>query len=196
MKEIVLASASPRRSELLAQIGIPFAVMPSEIEEGIEPGLSPENAVAALAYEKALHVARKLGGNKLVIGADTVVVKNGILGKPVDEAQARSMLKALQGGWHEVVTGVAVIDALSLKGLKDFEKTRVKIKELSDDFIAAYVKSGEPMDKAGSYAIQGLGAVMVEQIEGCYFNVVGLPLMKLSTMLEALGIKIYESWRN
>lgn len=190
MKEIVLASASPRRSELLKQIGVIFKVVPSNVEEDIGQNLSPEELVQGLAYEKALDVAEKLKGNSLVIGADTVVVKDGILGKPQTEEEARSMLKALQGQWHDVITGVAVIDSSSLKSKKAYEKTRVKMKGLTDDVINAYINTYEPMDKAGSYGIQGIGAILVEKIEGCYFNVVGLPLAKLSDLLEEFGIRL------
>jgi septum formation protein len=188
MKEIVLASASPRRSDLLKQIGIKFKVLPSNVEETFELHLTPEEAVQKLACKKALDIAGKLRDGTLVIGADTVVVKDGILGKPKNEAEACKMLSNLSGQWHEVITGVALVDSLSLCSVKTFEKTRVKFRTLTNDIIEAYIKTGEPMDKAGAYGIQGIGAVLVEKIEGCYFNVVGLPLAKLGGLLESFGV--------
>jgi septum formation protein len=188
MKEIILASASPRRFELLKQLGLTFGVFPSDIDENIGCCYSPEEFAQKLSYEKALSVARQVEG--VVIGADTIVVKDGILGKPENEEHAFHMLKTLQGNWHEVITGVTVIDSLSLKSIKTYEKTRVKMRKLSDEAIESYIKTREPMDKAGAYGVQGLGSILVERIEGCYFNVVGLPLMRLSTMLESFGVFI------
>lgn len=190
MKEIVLASASPRRFELLKQLGINFKVYPADIIENILPGLSSEELVQELSLEKAMYVARKLGNDSIVIGADTIVVKDSVLGKPENEKQAFDMLKYLQGGWHEVLTGITVVDSCSLKYVRSFEKTRVKMRKLNDSTIGSYIKTGEPMDKAGAYGIQGIGALLVERIEGCYFNVVGLPLVKLSSKLEEFGVKI------
>jgi septum formation protein len=187
---VVLASASPRRLELLKQIGLSFEVMPSNIAEEIPDFLSPEDAVKNLAHQKALDVARKVGGGCLVIGADTVVVKDAILGKPKDDAHALDMLRALQGGWHDVITGVALISTSNMTSITGYEKTRVKVRELTDEMIMTYIKTGEPADKAGAYGIQGIGALIVEGIEGCYFNVVGLPLHKLSLMLEDYGIRL------
>lgn len=190
MKEIILASASPRRVELLKQVKLDFKAVPSNFDETINEILSIKDLVQSLAYGKANDIAKKLKSDSLVIGADTVVVKDGILGKPNNEGHAYSMLKMLQGEWHEVVTGIAVIDSSSQKFVLGYELTRVKMKQLSDDIINSYIKTGEPMDKAGSYGIQGLGALLVERIEGCYFNVVGLPLLKLSNILEEFGVKI------
>ncbi len=188
MKKVILASASPRRSELLRQIGIDFEVIPSNIEENITHGMSPESVVQDLAYDKALSVAKGLSDASIVIGADTIVVRDGILGKPVNEEEAFTMLKSLQGGWHEVITGVALISPLEDRYLKGYEKTGVKMRSLNDREIMSYIKTGEPKDKAGAYGIQGMGALLVERIDGCYFNVVGLPLQKLSTMFEEFGI--------
>ncbi|MCX7922682.1 MAG: Maf family protein [Clostridia bacterium] len=190
MLGIVLASASPRRTELLKQIGIEFKIIPSNIEEDIKVNIPPEELVQKLSYEKALDVAKQLPEGSLVIGADTIVVKDGVLGKPANEEQAFEMLKSLQGRWHEVITGVTVINSYTLKSVKAYEKTRVKMRELSDSTILSYIKTREPMDKAGSYGIQGIGAVLVEKIEGCYFNVVGLPLTRLSFILEEFGVSI------
>jgi septum formation protein len=196
--QIVLASASPRRSKLLEQIGLDFMIVPSKINEGNNDDLSPAELVQHLAYQKAMHIAQKMaqtGGNNrfLVIGADTVVVKDGILlGKPADKQEAFCILSRLSGEWHEVLTGIALIDTQDFKCIKGFETTRVKMKELSDDTIFAYIDSKEPMDKAGAYGIQEKGAVMVEKIEGCYFNVVGLPLSRLAELLKEFGVFILQ----
>jgi len=190
MKDIVLASASPRRAGLLSQIGVDFRIVPPEADEVIGIKARPEETVQRLSRDKALSVARGLKGEALVIGADTVVVKNGILGKPENEEQAFKMLKSLQGGWHEVLTGITVADAKTARYLTGFEKTRVRMRDLTDEMIYSYICTKEPMDKAGAYGIQGVGAVLVEKIEGCYFNVVGLPLFKLSRMLGEFGVSI------
>jgi septum formation protein len=190
MKEIILASASPRRVELLKQVGLDFRVFPSNIEEKIPSGISPEETVQELAYQKALNVTQQLKRPAIVIGADTIVFKNGILGKPTDEHNAFTMLKNLQGDWHDVITGITIIDSGSMKYIKCFEKTHVKMKELNDNVIKSYLRTGECMDKAGAYGIQGIGATMIEKIEGCYFNVVGLPLAKLCLALGKFGIHV------
>lgn len=194
MKEIILASASPRRSELLKQLNIEFHVSPSELEEVLDESLQPEELVQKLSFQKASDVAEKMKKqNKtdyLVIGADTVVVKEKVLGKPGDALQAYKMLESLQGAWHEVITGVTLVDVENRKTVSFFEKTRVKMRELNSREIHSYIKTGEPIDKAGAYGIQGMGAVLVERIEGCYFNVVGLPLTKLTLMLREFGVEV------
>ena len=190
MKEIILASASPRRFDLLRQIGLRFSVMPSNMEETINLRLDAYQIAESLASQKAFHVSESLRGDFLVIGADTIVVKEGILGKPENEDHAFEMLSMLRGQWHEVITGIAVVDSTSKRVMSGYEKTRVKMRELSDENLWAYIRTGEPMDKAGSYGIQGMGALLVEKIEGCYFNVVGLPLTKLWSMLEPMGVQI------
>ncbi|MCX8129226.1 MAG: Maf family protein [Clostridia bacterium] len=190
MKEIVLASASPRRFELLRQIGLEFKVMPSAIEEIIENELMPEQIACNLALIKAEDVAGRLNGDFVVIGADTIVVCDTILGKPEDRESAFRMLQMLQGKWHEVITGVAVIDCRTLKKESFYERTRVKMRSMNDGMINAYINTGEPMDKAGAYGIQGMGAVLVEKIDGCYFNVVGFPIMKFTQIAEGFGIKV------
>ncbi|TYQ16095.1 UNVERIFIED_CONTAM: septum formation protein [Acetivibrio alkalicellulosi] len=189
--KIVLASSSPRRRDLLKQIGLDFTVINPNIDETNNMKMSATQLVKFLAYEKALCVAKELSENRedcLVIGADTVVVKDCILGKPKDEKEAFEMLKHLQGDWHNVMTGIAVINTNNLKGKKSVEITKVKMKEMSDDSIKAYIQSKEPFDKAGAYGIQGLGSIIVERLNGCYFNVVGLPLSKLNTLLNEFGV--------
>ena len=190
MKSIVLASASPRRSDLLRQIGVDFRVLPSNIEEMLPHGMHPGEAVEELALKKALSVSENLKDGSLVIGEDTIVVKDDILGKPSDEYDALRMLHILEGDMHEVLTGVAIVDLSTMEYIKGHEKTKVFMKNLTDEKIKAYIDTGEPMDKAGAYGIQGKGALLVEKIEGCYFNVVGLPLGKLSEMLEYFGVKV------
>ena len=190
MKQIILASASPRRTELLKQIGLNFEVVPSNISEDIAETNAPADYAMNLSCRKAQDVAARSKNDCIIIGADTIVVSERILGKPKDEKDAFEMLKMLRGKWHSVITGLTVIDTLERKTVKCHECTNVKIKNLSDDFIWSYIRTGEPFDKAGSYGIQGIGAVMVEKIEGCYFNVVGLPLARLTSILEEFGVKV------
>ena len=197
--KIVLASASPRRAELLKNIGLEFSVRPDDSEEISTPGLDPAETVKELARNKASNVAGKIrnaGGlgdeEVLVIGADTVVVSNGeILGKPTDETDAERTLRRLSGNRHEVYTGVSVIDTFSGREVCDHEATVVEFRDISDEEIAAYIRTGEPMDKAGAYGIQNLGALFVKRIEGDYFNVVGLPLCKLGMILKKeFGVRL------
>lgn len=193
MMQIVLASQSPRRSELLKQLGLNFVIKTSDVDESNSMGLKASELVKYLAFEKAKVIAEDSSLNRetIVIGADTVVVKEGaILGKPRDREDAFNMLKSLSGSWHEVMTGVAVIDINSFRYDKIIETTRVKMKELNDETINAYIDSGEPLDKAGAYGIQGLGAVLIDRIEGCYFNVVGLPISKLCDTLRSYGVYV------
>ncbi|MGC6589998.1 Maf family protein [Paenibacillus sp. Dod16] len=193
-RRIILASTSPRRQELIASLRIPFEIMPSEADEDTPHGWSPERIVESLALRKAEAVLRKLTddpGDGIIVGSDTIVVVDDlVLGKPEDHADAARMLSILQGRAHLVYTGVACVDRESSRTKVAHRVTTVKMKSLSDDAIAAYVKSGEPADKAGSYAIQGLGATIVEGIEGDYFNVVGLPLSLLSDMLSEMGMDV------
>ena len=179
---LVLASASPRRSALLSQIGITFEVRPSDIVEP-PPNVhlnTPVNEVTQkLALLKAVDVAQHFN-EAIIIGADTLVSLEGkLLGKPTDDANAFEMLTHLSGTHHEVVTGVALVDARTGREIVWAETTQVYFRELRDDEIATYIASGETSDKAGAYGIQGRGAAFVRRIEGCYFNVVGLPLASL-----------------
>jgi septum formation protein len=185
---VILASNSPRRRELLAQIGMTFLVAPANVDESLRDGETPKDYAERLALDKARAVAsgRKEG---VVIAADTiVVVGDAILGKPTDAADARHMLSVLSGREHEVITGLAVVDAATGRSAARTSVTRVWFRDLSDREIAAYVATGEPLDKAGSYGIQERGALLVERIEGCYSNVVGLPLSLLGEMLREFGV--------
>lgn len=184
---IVLASASPRRSELLESAEISFSVQPGDIDETPLPGESPKAHVLRLARGKARVVADRSEGH-FFIGADTVVVCDGeIMGKPVDEADAIRMLRKLSGVPHQVITGYAIVDAVTGATTSGAVATDVFFKELSESEISAYVATGCPMDKAGAYAIQGGAAYMVRRIEGSYTNVVGLPLCEVVEALRELG---------
>jgi len=190
MKKIILASASPRRKDLLKQIGLDFQVMASNLEEDLTADLAPERLVQELAGRKAREVAGKIVEG-IIIAADTVVVSKGkIMGKPVDTRDAHDMLRELSGSMHEVITGVAIIDMPSGRETLFHETTKVNFKDLTASEIQGYIKSGEPLDKAGAYAIQGLGAILVAGIDGCYSNVVGLPLAKLAGELKKFGISV------
>jgi len=187
---LVLASASPRRRELLAQAGFTFEVHPAHVPEEPNPGEDPIAYVTRLAREKAQAVFNQLAANPdtaaklVVLGADTTVtLDNHILGKPEDAADAARMLCLLSGRTHRVITGVAVVTADRTEVAA--EVTGVTFLTLSDEEIAAYVATGEPLDKAGAYAIQGRAARWIPRIEGDYFNVVGLPLALVSTLLES-----------
>lgn len=188
---LILASASPRRAELLAGLGLAFQVVPSDFSERHEGRpRDPRRLVEALSLGKAREVAERLGAG-LVLGADTVVILSGkTLEKPADAVEAERMLKLLSGRWHDVYTGVALVRAPAGPIRVGHVRTRVKFRRLAPSEISAYVKTGEPMDKAGAYGIQGLGATLVERVEGCYTNVVGLPLAKLVTMLREFGVTV------
>jgi len=190
MKKIILASASPRRKELLERIGLRFEVEPSNYEEDMNSGLEPHELTQKISLEKAEAVASKCK-DAIVIAADTFVVFGGqILGKPHTEEDARKMLETISGNYHSVITDFSIIDTGKNKTLSKSVETKVYIRKLTMAEIDAYVKSKEPLDKAGAYAIQGLGAVIVERIEGDYFNVVGLPLSALVEALKQFGINI------
>ncbi|MBR2868990.1 MAG: septum formation inhibitor Maf [Clostridia bacterium] len=174
MKKIILASASPRRRELLTVAGVEFDVLVSDVDETIPEGTAPKDAAMMTAEKKALAVAEKCSGG-VVIGADTIVVIDDmILGKPKNEADAVAMLRTLSGREHQVITGVCITDGEKTKCFAQVSK--VRFYDLTDEEITSYVASEEPMDKAGSYGIQGRGCVLVEGIEGDYFNIVGLPV--------------------
>ena len=190
-KKIILASASPRRKELLKSMGLEFEVIPSEIEENIENESFSPKLIENLAAEKAADVAKRTNFTAIVIGSDTVVViNNKILGKPKDKKDAFIMLKMLSGNTHQVISAIAVIDTETRKILKDSVVSDVTFKQLSDEEINAYIETGEPMDKAGSYAIQGLAGMFVKSINGCYSNIVGISVFKLAEMLKELGVEL------
>jgi septum formation protein len=191
MTKIVLASASPRRRELLSQVGISFEVVPGDIdEENAELSGTPGQKAEQLAYMKAANVAARLESG-LVLGADTIVVcDDEIFGKPADEDDARRMLMKLGGREHQVITGIALVDASDGKARTAHEITAVRFSELTGREIDAYIASGEPFDKAGAYAIQGRAAIFVESLDGCYSNVVGLPLRRLYCLLRDFGVSV------
>ncbi len=185
--DIILASGSPRRRELLTQIGLSFRVVVSDADEDVDKALPPAEQVALISQRKAEAVAR-LCPDALVIAADTIVALDGaVMGKPHSEAEAVEMLSRLSGKTHEVYTGFTL--RRGEETLTQTERTPVTFRALSPREIAAYVASGEPMDKAGAYGIQGLGALLVQGIRGDYFNVMGLPLCKLGQALEHFGVQ-------
>ena len=187
--DLVLASASPRRHDLLRGIGVRFHVMPSTIDETLVNGQPPDAQVRRLALAKARDVSRRVP-NLWVLAADTIVVLGGhILGKPKDQEEAKSMLAALASRTHEVFTGYAIINAsVPQKERVRSLRSEVHIRGLTPDEVSTYVSTGEPMDKAGAYAIQGIGSGIVERISGSYTNVVGLPLCEVMRDLKDLGI--------
>ncbi len=188
---IILASASPRRCDLLRALNLPFTVAVSGVDEdAVDPALDPPAMVRLLARQKAEAVAREVCSG-LVIGADTtVVLDESALGKPADPDDARAMLRRLRGRLHHVISGVAVIDAASGQTEVGAAITPVLMRDYTDAQIDAYVASGEPMDKAGSYAIQGLGGALVAEIDGCYNNVVGFPLCEVVALLARCGLAL------
>jgi septum formation protein len=186
-RPLILASASPRRRELLAQAGFSFEVIPTDVPEVRKPGENPIRFVTRLAREKAEAVAatHAVAPDTLVLGADTiVVVDEQVLGKPQDAADAGRMLRLLSGQTHQVITGVCL--ARGRERQRAAEVTFVRFVTLSDQEIDGYIATGEPLDKAGAYAIQGRAGRWVPRIHGCYFNVVGLPLALVSSMIEAM----------
>ena len=186
---IILASASPRRQELLRQIACDFTVTVSDIVEDNQQDLLPQQLAVFHAKAKAVDISLKSGADDVIIGADTIVVLDGkVYGKPININDARSILTHLSGKQHQVITGIAV--AKSGKVWTDFVVTTVKIGKLGSEEIENYLATGEPMDKAGAYGIQGIGALLVEEIHGCYNNVVGLPLRKLSDVLKKAGVHL------
>lgn len=190
---VILASASPRRSELLAQVGIKFKIVPGSIDESVQGGETPEEHVLRLAMEKAKSVAEKYP-DSWVIGADTVVVIDGdIFGKPNSIHEAGEMLKKLSGNTHHVITGFCIYNKVKNINVVRKVETFVTFKKLTENEVNGYVASGEVMDKAGAYAIQGLGSFMVKEIHGSYSNVVGLPIYQIVSELENVGaIKLFK----
>lgn len=184
-RKLYLASASPRRRALLEQVGLDFVIVHAPVEETLQGPL--DAALSALARKKAL-AAQAQASDGVILAADTVVVCQGrVFGKPENVRQAQQMLRALSGTVHQVKTGVCVLDGVSGRSLCTVETTDVTFEALSETQIAQYIQSGEPMDKAGAYAIQGLGAQFVRKINGCYYNVVGLPVAATLGLLRQLG---------
>lgn len=187
-RPLVLASASPRRQSLLAGQGLHFEVVPSVVKEPEpEPGEAPADYAARMARIKGADVAAR-HPDKIVLSADTIVVQGQrILGKPGDRREAMAMLSSLAGGWHEVVTGFCVLAAREGLSVCRTVATRVHMAQSSPEMLAAYVATGEPMDKAGAYGIQGIGAFLVDEVQGSYTNVVGLPLRSVLNILLEIG---------
>lgn len=191
---LILASSSPRRRELIQMLGLPVRYMTSGADEIFPQQLTPAEIVKYLSIKKAEHVReqvqlRHLDG--IIVGADTIVVYHDrILGKPRSKEEACEMLQSLQGQAHDVFSGIACVDAKSGRTVSSFRRTRVWMRKLTEQQIEAYVASGEPMDKAGAYGIQGKGALLIDRIEGDYFNVVGLSIVLLSEMLRDFGIEV------
>ncbi len=182
--DIILASKSPRRREILENTKVRFSVKESQIDEIVKVNESPKETVMRLAYEKALDVANN-NKESLVIGADTIVVINDrILGKPKNEKEAYEMIKLLSGKTHYVITGFALINLSLNKKVIDCEVSQVTFKELSEECIKDYINTRESLDKAGAYGIQGYGGLLVKNIQGDYFNIVGLPISKISDCLK------------
>ena len=190
MAGIILASASPRRKELLEKLGVSdLRIRPAKGEERMPDTDDPEEIVRALSRQKAEEAARGAGADDVIIAADTIVWLDGqALGKPRDEADAKAMLRRLSGRTHSVFTGVCVVRGGEL--LSEAEESLVRFREMSEREIAAYVASGEPMDKAGAYGAQGLAGLFVERIEGSFSNVMGLPLCRLGNMLKKVGVEL------
>ena len=204
---IILGSASPRRASLLRLTGVEFTARPTDTDETPDGAMAPQDYVSALALKKAVAAGASIAPDDsfmqsheaaVIIGADTVVVARdgSILGKPADARDAARMLAMLSGGWHEVYTGVALVgiggDAGARGPLVRHEKTRVRMCEIDAEAINRYVAGGEPFDKAGAYAVQGAGSFFIDRVEGCYYNIVGLPLHLLYTMLLEFGVDLMD----
>jgi len=191
---IILASQSPRRKELLSFLGLIFEVVPSTVEEIVDPGLKPHEVVADLAAQKAHDVLKTVNtDDTIVLGADTIVVLDDeVIGKPRSKSEAHEMLLKLSARKHIVYTGVKILGAGNAKHivLGATETSYVSFRKLEPQEITAYIETGEPMDKAGAYALQGTGSAFVEKIEGCFTNVIGLPIPKTVSLLRQAGVTI------
>ncbi len=189
--KILLASTSPRRASLLDLLRLDFEVVPPKIDEAHRPEEGPEDYVQRLALEKAQAVMEQ-GHNGLILGADTVVVLDGkIIGKPKDKDDAFVIIKRLAGRIHMVYTGLALYEPKQDIEIVDYAKTMVKMSALKNHEVENYIETREPLDKAGAYGIQGIGGSLIEEVKGCYFNVVGLPLSLLRRMLNDLGYDVF-----
>jgi septum formation protein len=193
--QLILASASPRRRELLQRAGVAFTVIPSNTLEAVQPGETPQEYALRVASEKAQDVARKHPGN-WILGADTIVEIDGqVLGKPRDAADGHWMLRQLSGRPHQVMTAFALLNGDGQVWVRHIVTSRVTFKRLSESQIREYLATGEPFDKAGAYAVQGLGASLVEQVEGSYTNIVGLPMDEVQAALGAVGLLNHQEAR-
>lgn len=191
MPKLILASKSPRRRELLDRIGLAHMVISVDSDEWYPDGLTPQEVVKHISREKAYAAANMVAPEDIVITADTMVfLDEEKLGKPENEAHAFQMLSALSGREHLVCTGVTVMQGN--RTLTEAETTRVRFAALDEAAIRAYIRTGEPMDKAGAYGIQGYGALLIEKIDGDFFNVMGLPLRRLSLMLQKFGVRVLQ----
>ena len=190
MRKLVLASGSPRRRALLAALGIAFEVVASQAEERFEG--PPEEMVVRNARAKRNDVARGLGAPALVIGADTLVFLDGqVLGKPRDLEEARGFLARLSGRGHQVFTGLSILDMASGNEAEGFEKTEVVFRPLTPEEIESFIRAVNPLDRAGAYTVDGLGSLLVERYNGCYPNVLGLPIVRLDKLLRQLGLSLF-----
>lgn len=190
MKQIILASGSPRRKELLEKIGLKFRAVESNFKEYVDPKLKPHELVKKLCLEKAKAVFKKYK-NCIIIAADTIIVcENRILGKPKDKKDAKRMLSLLSDKTHLVITGFTIIDGSLDKAITESSETKVFVRKISPSEIDSYVKTKEPLGKAGGYAIQGLGSIFIQKLEGDFFNAVGLPIYTLARILKKLGVKV------
>lgn len=180
---IILASQSPRRIELLKNVDLHFDIQPSSAKEVVRSDEKPDAVVMSLAFEKAMDIA-KHNEDAIVLAFDTIVYKDEILGKPKDEADAFNMLKSLNGQTHDVFTGLSIVQLSQKIKIVDYTVTHVSFVESSEDTLLNYIKTKEPMDKAGAYGIQGFGALLIDKIDGDYYSVMGLPLSKLNAHLK------------
>lgn len=190
MRKIILASSSPRRKVLLKQLGLEFDVVPSDVGEKLNPRLGPRHQVEALALQKAEAIAKRFD-DAIIIGADTLVaLGDEVLGKPKNHQEAKRMLKKLRGRQHSIVTGFVLIDTLQKRTIIKSVETKVWFRKITPQEMANYITREKPLDKAGAYALQDLGAIFVEKIEGDYFGGLGLPLYTLAKELRKLGIEV------
>lgn len=196
-KKIILASTSPRRHGLAQQMGLEFEIVPSNYEEDMSMDMGPAELAKTLSYGKAKEVASRMKEG-IVLGVDTFVVFEGKkLGKPKSEEDAFNMLRSFSGKSQEVYSGVALINCETGEEIQDYEVTKVKFRDMDDLEIKNYIKTREPMDKAGAYGIQGLSSIFIEKVDGCYSNAVGFPIYNIYKNLKKIGVDIfeYESWR-
>lgn len=190
MKKIILASASPRRKELLAKIGLKFSIEKSNIKEDLGTNLSPKKLAEYLSYRKAYKISKK-HSNATIIAADTLVVLNNkVIGKPKNSKDAKKILRKLSGKAHSVITAFTIIDTKTNKISTRSVETKVFMKKLTEKEINYYIKTEEPLDKAGAYGIQGFGGIFIEKIDGDYYNIVGLPLTTFIKELKKFNINV------